>query len=129
MAKLIQHHIKYKELHEIDEIIMLTPSEHAKLHIKLRKEGKCNVSPDELEKISAKARERSPERKIFRRRYEQSEEGKARSAKYRQSEKGKAAHMTGSARYNQSEKGKAANRAISARHRAKQKSVNKGGLT
>ena len=52
---LIEHHIKYKEIHGYDKTVWLTWSEHKRLHIRLRKEGKCQVSPDELKVISSKA--------------------------------------------------------------------------
>ena len=57
---MIQHHIKYLELHGVDEIVEITRSEHLKLHNRLRREGKCNVPVDVLRKISRAARERSP---------------------------------------------------------------------
>lgn len=59
MTKLIKHHIKYKELHGVDKIVLMTRSEHKKLHNRLRKEGKCNVSSDELAKISQAASNRA----------------------------------------------------------------------
>lgn len=76
MNKLIQHHIKYEELHGVDEIVMLTRSEHKNLHDRLRNEGKCNVSVDELRKISSKAHERTESRKAYARQYRTSEVGK-----------------------------------------------------
>ena len=64
MSKLIQHHVRYKELHGEDKIIMLTPSEHGKLHARLRREGKCDVPSEELAKISMKAHKRTKKGKI-----------------------------------------------------------------
>ncbi len=61
---LIQHHVKYKELHKVDKIVMMAKSEHMKLHARLRKEGECNVPVDELHKISEKAHRRSPVGKL-----------------------------------------------------------------
>lgn len=52
---LVEHHIRYKEIHGIDESIWMTPSEHRSLHNRLRKEGKCGVHPEELADISLRA--------------------------------------------------------------------------
>lgn len=60
MAQIIKHHIKYKEIHGIDEVILMTRSEHFKLHRRLRKEGKCNIPPDDLQRISCNASQRKP---------------------------------------------------------------------
>lgn len=59
--QIMKHHIKYKEIHGIDEVILMTRSEHSKLHNRLRKEGKCNISPDDLQKISCSASQRKPQ--------------------------------------------------------------------
>ena len=48
---LIEHHVKYKEIHGKDVIILMEQSDHKKLHARLRKEGKCNIPVDELRKI------------------------------------------------------------------------------
>lgn len=40
---------------------MMTPNEHRNLHNRLRKEGKCDTSPEELAKISLVASKRSRE--------------------------------------------------------------------
>jgi hypothetical protein len=56
---LIHHHIKYKEIHGIDEVVLMEKSEHAKLHARLRKEKKCNVPPEKLHAISMRARSRA----------------------------------------------------------------------
>lgn len=45
---LVEHHVKYKELHGVDETVWLTFGEHEKLHRRLRKQGKCNVPAKEL---------------------------------------------------------------------------------
>lgn len=55
---LIEHHTKYKEIHGMDESIWMTPSEHRSLHNRLRKEGKCNIHPEELANISLRASKR-----------------------------------------------------------------------
>ena len=58
-SELIRHHVRYKELHGADEIVWMNRSEHKKLHYRLRKEKKCNVSSKELAVISSKARGRT----------------------------------------------------------------------
>lgn len=55
---LIEHHTKYREIHCIDESIWMTSSEHRSLHNRLRKEGKCNIHPEELTNISLRANKR-----------------------------------------------------------------------
>ena len=59
---MIEHHIKYKEIHGVDETVWMTTSEHVKLHNKLRKEDKCNVPVDTLTKISVAAYHRTEKR-------------------------------------------------------------------
>jgi hypothetical protein len=49
---MIQHHIKYKEIHGVEEIVTMKQSEHVKLHQRLRKEGKCTLSVVEISKMS-----------------------------------------------------------------------------
>lgn len=85
MSEFEQHHVKYKELHGEDEIVMLTHAEHRQLHARLRREGKCNVPADELEKVSDAARRRSPRG----RKYAQSDERKLAAKIHRQSELGR----------------------------------------
>jgi len=48
---LLVHHTNYKEIHGFEKTILLCNHCHQLLHIKLRKEGKCNISPDDLYKI------------------------------------------------------------------------------
>ena len=67
--KLVEHHTKYIEIHGIDESLWMTPSEHRNLHNRLREEGKCNVPPEELEKISKAAVERTEKHIIRKREY------------------------------------------------------------
>lgn len=62
-SELIEHHTKYKEIHGIDETIWMTPSEHRNLHNRLRAEGKCNISSEELKKISISATGRTEKNK------------------------------------------------------------------
>ena len=54
-SELIEHHTHYKEIDGYDETIWMTRSEHINLHKRLRAEGKCNISPEELHKISTAA--------------------------------------------------------------------------
>lgn len=58
-SHLIQHHIKYKEIHGEDKVVLMTVSEHRRLHNRLRREGKCNIPAEELLEISRKARLRT----------------------------------------------------------------------
>jgi len=105
--ELIEHHIKYKELHGVDETIFLSRREHKKLHIMLRQKGKCNISVAELKKISNAAHERTektkekrrvyqttPKSKIYQREYWKSDQGKTIQVKYRNSELGCATNRT-----------------------------------
>jgi hypothetical protein len=52
---MIHHHIKYKEIHGVDEVVILTQSQHRKLHARLRAEGKCNIPSWLLGKYSHRA--------------------------------------------------------------------------
>lgn len=61
--ELVEHHTKYRDIHGIDETMWMTPSEHRNLHNRLRREGKCNVSSEELEKISRETRHRGDRHK------------------------------------------------------------------
>ena len=56
---LVEHHIKYKELHGVDETVWMEAGKHKTLHNRLRREGKCNVPVDILQKISRKAQSRT----------------------------------------------------------------------
>lgn len=57
--KMVQHHVKYLELHGVDEVIMLTDSEHKLLHARLRRQGKCKVPVNDLKKIVLAAHRRT----------------------------------------------------------------------
>ncbi len=59
MMTLIQHHIKYKEIHGVDEVVWMRKGDHLNLHIRLRKEGKCNIPKETLNLISQKAHRRT----------------------------------------------------------------------
>lgn len=56
---LINHHVKYLEIDGYDEYKEMDMGEHRRLHNRLRREGKCNVSPEELNKISIRAHRRT----------------------------------------------------------------------
>ena len=56
----IQHHRKYKEIHGVDEIVMMDVDEHTRLHKRLREEGKCTVPADVLHRIASAAHKRTP---------------------------------------------------------------------
>lgn len=73
---VVEHHTKYKEIHGIDETLWMTPSEHRNLHNRLRNEGKCNISSEELTKISIAACERTEKSKQQRREYYKTDEFK-----------------------------------------------------
>ena len=57
--ELIEHHTHYKEIDGYDETVWMSRSEHSKLHIRLRKEGKCNIPSKKLAKISMAAHNRT----------------------------------------------------------------------
>lgn len=59
MNELIQHHIKYKEIHGIDEIKLMTKRDHLALHRKLRKERLCLIPVEKLAKIACSAHKRT----------------------------------------------------------------------
>lgn len=63
---LVQHHRKYEEIHGEDEIVMITVSEHLRLHKRLRKEGKCTIPVKELSAISTAAHHRTEKYKKTR---------------------------------------------------------------
>lgn len=52
---LVHHHIKYREIHGVDEVIMMDAGEHQKLHRRLRRDGKCKVPSHILLRISSAA--------------------------------------------------------------------------
>lgn len=54
-SKLIEHHTKYKEIHGEDKTVFIPVGNHVSIHRRLRKEGKCNISPKELYEISQSA--------------------------------------------------------------------------
>lgn len=58
--KLLHHHEQYNETHGRNHVVLMCKSCHVKLHSRLRKEGKCNISVEKLKKISITARNKSP---------------------------------------------------------------------
>lgn len=56
---MIEHHICYRETEGWDETVWMTQSEHKLLHIRLRKENKCGISPDRMREMSTKANHRT----------------------------------------------------------------------
>jgi len=69
MSEIVQHHVKYKEIHGKDEIVLLTKGAHRALHNRLRREGRCNIPSDILAKISDKARGRTLHAKQYLKNY------------------------------------------------------------
>jgi len=67
--RIVHHHTKYKEIHGVDEVIIITESEHKIIHNRLRKEGECNIPVDELKLISTMASERTDKRKKYKTNY------------------------------------------------------------
>lgn len=64
---LVHHHVKYKEIHGVDEVVLMEKGEHTRLHIRLRREGKCNIPSEDLHKLSVSAYMRREDvRKRFR---------------------------------------------------------------
>ena len=59
MTKMIEHHIKYKEIHGEDLTVWMTMSEHKKLHHRLRKTGKCCIKSNVLKNIANAAYNRT----------------------------------------------------------------------
>lgn len=55
MVRLLEHHEEYLEIHGQDKTKWMTYGEHKRLHVRLRKEGKCNVPVNVLQKIASKA--------------------------------------------------------------------------
>lgn len=56
---LIEHHIKYKEIHGVDETIWMSQSEHLKLHRRIRREKRCNIPVNEMRIIASNAHKRT----------------------------------------------------------------------
>jgi len=63
---MVEHHIKYKEIHGYDETIWITKSEHNKINHRILFP---EVSKEELKKISHMAQERTTKRRKYKRIY------------------------------------------------------------
>lgn len=61
--KIVEHHVKYIEIHGKDVTTFILQSEHIKLHRRLRKTGKCNIPIEILDKISTTASKRTKKAK------------------------------------------------------------------
>ena len=66
---MVHHHIKYEEIHGVDEVILMEKGEHRRLHNRLRRDGKCNIPPPVLGQVSDKANQRRPEARQRHREY------------------------------------------------------------
>lgn len=84
---MVEHHVKYKEIHGVDETVWMTQNEHKILHNKLRREGACNIPVDELRKISKSAYARTEKGKHIHKLYRNSESGIEARQKYDSSDK------------------------------------------
>lgn len=62
---LVEHHTKYKEIHGYDETVWMEKGEHKRLHNRLRREGKCNIPVDILQRISNAAQGRTRKSKEY----------------------------------------------------------------
>lgn len=79
---LIEHHTHYKEIDGYDETVWMTRSEHRLLHNRLREEGKCNIPPEELQKIASAAYYRTEKRKAESKERKQGEKHQEYMRKY-----------------------------------------------
>ena len=50
--EMVHHHVCYEKIHGYDFVILMPKGEHFKLHYKLRKNNKCNISVNDLWRIS-----------------------------------------------------------------------------
>lgn len=57
-GQIVEHHIKYEDIHGEEKTTSMTMSEHIRLHKRLRKEGKCNIPVEELTKASIRSSHR-----------------------------------------------------------------------
>lgn len=80
--KMIEHHVKYKEIHGIDKTIWLTRTEHSRLHSQLREKGGCNISSKELQEISRRAANRTDKGKDYQKKYRWTESYKEYQKEY-----------------------------------------------
>ena len=80
--RMVEHHVKYKELHGVDETVWVTQSEHKTLLNRLRREGKCNIPVDELRRISNLAYARTERGASLIKKNRTSEKGRAKTKEY-----------------------------------------------
>jgi len=80
---LVEHHVKYREIHGIDETVWLIQSEHVKLHRNLRIERKCNIPANVLKKISQAAYKRTDKAKTSQAANKLTDKAKDTQKKYR----------------------------------------------
>lgn len=85
--RMVEHHIKYKELHGVDETVWMTQSEHKTLHNRLRREGECNIPVDELRRISNRAYARTERGASLIKKNRTSEKGRAKTKEYNKTNK------------------------------------------
>lgn len=71
IEELIEHHIHYKEIDGYDETIWMTRSNHKLLHNRLREEGKCNISAEEMRSMASSASSRTEKSKQYHREWYQ----------------------------------------------------------
>lgn len=83
MDNLVEHHVKYKEIHGIDETVWMTRSEHLKLHRRLRQESKCNIPVKKLKKIALAASGRTIKQKKLQKEWVRSNRYKEIQKRYR----------------------------------------------
>lgn len=90
---MVEHHMKYKEIHGVDETVWMTQSEHQKLHARLRKEEKCDIPSKELRRISIAAAGRTEKiekyQKEYQKGYAKTEKRKKSVREYQKGEKNK----------------------------------------
>ncbi len=62
---LVEHHIKYKEIHGVDETVWMEKGKHHALHDRLRRDGKCNIPVKKLRQIASIAHKRTDRYKEY----------------------------------------------------------------
>ena len=80
--QIVEHHIKYKEIHGVDETVFITRSEHQKIHRRLRREGKCKIPSKQLNVIANAAHNRTEKQKEYLKQYHQTDKMKQWQSNY-----------------------------------------------
>jgi len=80
--QIVEHHVKYKEIHGVDETVFMSRSEHSILHRRLRKEGRCNIPSEQLTKIANTAHNRTEKQKKYFKEYHQTNKMKLWQSDY-----------------------------------------------